>query len=50
MLQGEGRRKDQWYYMLDENDVKRTHELIEIWLNPDSTDMDLAAASADDAA
>ncbi|MEK5417914.1 MULTISPECIES: LCP family protein [Paenibacillus] len=50
MLQGEGRRKDQWYYMLDENDVKRTHELIEIWLNPDSTDTDLAAASADDAA
>ncbi|WP_081393091.1 LCP family protein [Paenibacillus odorifer] len=50
MLQGEGKHTDQWYYILDENDVKRTHDMIEIWLNPESTEADLITASKDDAA
>ncbi|WP_339287361.1 LCP family protein [Paenibacillus sp. FSL E2-0201] len=50
MLQGEGKHTDQWYYILDENDVKRTHEMIEIWLNPESTEADLITASKDEAA
>lgn len=50
MLQGEGKHTDQWYYILDENDVKRTHDMIEIWLNPASTEADLITASKDDAA
>jgi polyisoprenyl-teichoic acid--peptidoglycan teichoic acid transferase len=50
MLQGEGKHTDQWYYILDENDVKRTHDMIEIWLNPESTEADLISASKDDAA
>lgn len=50
MLQGEGSHTDQWYYMLDENDVKRTHDMIEIWLDPDSTETDLTTASMDIAA
>ncbi|MEK4294336.1 LCP family protein [Paenibacillus sp. FSL R5-0914] len=50
MLRGEGKHTDQWYYILDENDVKRTHDMIEIWLNPESTEADLITASKDDAA
>ncbi|WP_405174637.1 LCP family protein [Paenibacillus sp. FSL H8-0261] len=50
MLQGEGKHTDQWYYILNENDVKRTHDMIEIWLNPESTEADLITASKDDAA
>lgn len=50
MLQGEGKHTDQWYYILDENDVKRTHDMIEIWLNPESTEADLITTSKDDAA
>lgn len=50
MLQGEGSRKDQWYYMLDEDDVKRTHDMIEIWLDPKSTETDLITASKDNSA
>lgn len=50
MLQGEGKHTDQWYYILDENDVKRTHDMIEIWLNPESTEADLITSSKDDAA
>ncbi|WP_339319970.1 LCP family protein [Paenibacillus sp. FSL R10-2734] len=48
MLQGEGKHTDQWYYILDENDVKHTHDMIEIWLNPESTEADLITASKDD--
>ncbi|WP_042173721.1 LCP family protein [Paenibacillus sp. FSL R7-0331] len=36
MLQGTDKRTDQWYYILDEEDVQRTHERIELWLNPDT--------------
>lgn len=50
MMQGKGSSKDQWYYMLDEADIKRTHEMIEIWLDPDATSTDLSTASIDAAA
>jgi LCP family protein required for cell wall assembly len=50
MLQGVGSHTDQWYYILDEKDVLQTHEMIEIWLNPESTETDLTTASKADAA
>lgn len=37
MLQGTDKRTDQWYYILDEEDVQNTHEMIELWLAPDTT-------------
>lgn len=43
MLQGEGRNTDQWYYILDEDDVKHTHDVIEQWLDPEATESELAA-------
>ncbi|MDQ0195357.1 LCP family protein [Paenibacillus wynnii] len=41
MLQGTDKRTDQWYYILDEEDVQNTHELIELWLAPDTTASEL---------
>ncbi|MCL6604046.1 MAG: LCP family protein [Paenibacillus sp.] len=48
MMQGEGLKSDQWYYLLNENDVESTQDLIEIWLDPESTDLELIDASKDD--
>lgn len=50
MLQGEGKHTDQWYYILDEADVKNTHDMIELWLNPEASEAELTAASKEDAA
>lgn len=43
MLQGTDKRTDQWYYILDEEDVQSTHDLIELWLNPDTAAGELLA-------
>ncbi|OMF89185.1 transcriptional regulator [Paenibacillus sp. FSL R7-0273] len=43
MLQGTDKRTDQWYYILDEQDVQSTHDLIELWLNPDTAAGELIA-------
>lgn len=50
MMQGEGSHTDQWYYILDEDDIKHTHDMIEIWLDPESTEAELVTASEDIAA
>lgn len=50
MMLGEGNHTDQWYYILDEDDIKHTHDMIEIWLDPESTEAELVNASKDIAA
>ncbi|WP_246188067.1 LCP family protein [Paenibacillus tengchongensis] len=50
MLQGTDKRTDQWYYILDEDDVQQTHDLIELWLNPDTEESALTAADSGEAA
>lgn len=49
MLQGTDKRTDQWYYILDEEDVRDTHELIEVWLDPDTAASDLILEDSDNA-
>ncbi|ASA23634.1 LCP family protein [Paenibacillus donghaensis] len=48
MLKGEGSHTDQWYYLLDENDLEETHQLIERWLDPRAASADLRPASGED--
>ncbi|AIQ70531.1 hypothetical protein PGRAT_25010 [Paenibacillus graminis] len=48
MMQGTDKRTDQWYYILDEEDVRNTHELIELWLDPDTTVSELISEVGDD--
>ncbi|WP_150266429.1 LCP family protein [Paenibacillus tepidiphilus] len=49
MLQGSDKRTDQWYYILDDEDVQNTHELIELWLDPDTAVSELVTEAGDNA-
>lgn len=45
MLKGEGKKRGQWYYMLDETDVRNTHDIIATWLDSGASEEELKAAA-----